>query len=151
MPMAPQFGPICAHDALERMIRPELSRWSYSVMISIVVMIALVTLLGITGALLTYRYSVFALVPVTFFVLVLAIAGCVIYGSSFSASTLAVVCGVTCLHFGYFLRLFVSQSRQRPASTSSGLERAHQDVQPQRPSGGQRQDVRPPVPSEVDS
>lgn len=105
---------------------------------------------GFVGALLASRYSVFALVPTALFFLVLAGGGCLLLGSSVSASALAVFFGLTCLHFGYFVRLFAPQI-QRPSGRSSDLKRAQQNTPQQRVFGGQRRDVRRSAPSKVNS
>jgi hypothetical protein len=120
-------------------------------MMFMVVMIISAIVPGIVGALSAYRYSVYVLVPVSLFFLVLAIAGCVVYNSSLSASTLAVVSGLTCLHFGYFLSLFVSQAGRARSATPSGLKRAQLDARRRRPFDGQPRNVEPSVPNSLKS
>ncbi len=101
---------------------------------------------GIIGALLASRYSAFALIPVALVFLAVTVAACLVHGASLSASALAVWLALSCLHVGYFLRLFVPQA-QRPGATS----RAQHDTPPQRAFGGQRRDVLPSSPRRVDS
>jgi hypothetical protein len=91
-------------------------------------------LAGIAGWLLANHYSVYALVPVTFFFLALAVAGCMVYGANLFGSALAALSGVTGLQFGYLLRLFVPRTRRRPMSP--GSKRVHHDGPPQRRFGG---------------
>src|SRR5271167_3277550 len=71
-----------------------------------IVIIIFTILAGIAGWLLANHYSVYALVPVTFFFLALAVAGCMVYGANLFGSALAALSGVTGLQFGYLLRLF---------------------------------------------
>jgi hypothetical protein len=66
---------------------------------------------GISGSLLANHYKVYALVPVTFFFLALAAAGCMACGATLFGSALAALSGVTGLQFGYLLRLFVHHDR----------------------------------------
>ena len=72
-----------------------------------IVIIIFTILTGIAGSLLANHYSVYALLPITFFFLALAAAGCVVYGANLSGSAIAALSGVTGLQFGYLLRLFV--------------------------------------------
>ena len=65
----------------------------------------------IAGSRLANLYSVYALVPVTFFTLALAVAGSMVYGANLFGSVLATLSGVTGLQFGYLLRLFVHHDR----------------------------------------
>jgi hypothetical protein len=75
---------------------------------SFTILTILFTLLaGIAGSRLANHYSVYALVPVTFFFLALAAAGCMACGATLFGSALAALSGVTGLQFGYLLRLFV--------------------------------------------
>jgi hypothetical protein len=131
-------------------IHPISSGGVILVMISIGVIITLGVVPGIVGALLAYRYSAFALVPAALFFLVLAIAGCRADGLSLSEGALVVLFDLTCLQVGYFLGLFVQQTRRRLAATSFGLDGAPQDERPRRPFIGQRRNVRPSVPSRVE-
>jgi hypothetical protein len=119
-------------------------------MVSFVGMITVGVIPGIVGALLAYRYTAFALVPVAFFFIVLGITGCAACGLSFPATTLAVLFGLTSLHSGYFLGLFVPQTNRRIGAKSSGPRTAQRDLLPKRPFGAQRRDVRPSVPSRAD-
>ena len=96
---------------------------------------------GIGGSRLANHYSVYALVPVTFFFLALAAAGCVAYGATLFGSALAALSGVTGLQFGYLLRLFVPRSG-RQGAMSSGSKRVHHDHQPQRRHGARGPDAR---------
>src|SRR5271168_2994953 len=79
---------------------------------------------GIAVSLLAHHYSVYALLPATFFVLALAAAGCVVYGANFSASALAALSGVIGLQFGYLLRIFVPRSGGRSGAMSCDSKRA---------------------------
>jgi hypothetical protein len=106
-----------------------------------IVIVIFTILTGIAGSLLANHYSVYALLPITFFFLALAAAGCVVYGANLSGSAIAALSGVTGLQFGYLLRLFVLRSGRGPGATSSSLKRAQQDDRPQRP-GGQDGDAR---------
>ena len=106
---------------------------------------------GISGSLLANHYKVYALVPVTFFFLALAAAGCVAYGATLFGSALAALSGVTGLQFGYLLRLFVPQSGRRQGAMSSGSKRVHHDRLPQRRLGGHGRDARRFVPHSGDS
>ena len=76
-----------------------------------IVIIIFTILAAIAGWLLANHYSVYALVPVTFFCLALAVAGCMVYGANLSGSALAALSGVTGLQFGYLLRLLVPRTR----------------------------------------
>jgi hypothetical protein len=102
-----------------------------------IVIVIFTILTGIAGSLLANHYSVYALLPITFFFLALAAAGCVVYGANLSGSAIAALSGVTGLQFGYLLRLFVLRSGRGPGAT----KRAQQDDRPQRP-GGQDGDAR---------
>jgi len=106
---------------------------------------------GIVGALSAHRYSAYVLVPVSLFFLVLATAGCAVYGSSLPASTLAVVSGLTCLQFGYFFSLFVSQAGRARSATPSGLKRAQLNARRQRAFDGQRRNVERPIANRLKS
>jgi hypothetical protein len=106
---------------------------------------------GIAGSLLAHHYSVYALVPVTFFFLALAAAGCVVYGANLSASALAALSGVTGLQLGYLLRLFVPRSGRRSGAMPSDSKRVHHDRLPQRRLGGHGPDARRFVPHSGDS
>src|SRR5277367_4751273 len=86
------------------------------------------------GSRLANHYSAYALVPVTFFLLALAVAGCMGYGANLFGSALAALSGVTGMQFGYLLRLFVPRTRRRPMSP--GSKRVHHDGPPQRRFGG---------------
>ena len=88
-----------------------------------IVTIIFTILAGIAGSLLVNHYSVYALVPVTFFFLALAAAGCVAYGATLFGSALAALSGVTGLQFGYLLRLFLPRTGHRWGATSSSLKR----------------------------
>jgi hypothetical protein len=99
-----------------------------------IVTILFTLLAGIAGSRLANHYSVYALVPVTFFFLALAAAGCVAYGATLFGSALAALSGVTGLQFGYLLRLFVPRTKRRPMSP--GSKRVHHDGPPQRRFGG---------------
>ena len=99
-------------------------------------------LAGIAGSCLANHYSVYVLVPVTFFFLALAAVGCVVYGANLSGSALAALSGVTGLQFGYLLRLFVPRSGRRQGAMSSGSKRVHHDRLPQRRLGGHGPDAR---------
>ena len=100
-----------------------------------IVTILFTLLAGIAGSRLANHYSVYVLVPVTFFFLALAAAGCVAYGATLFGSALAALFGVTGLQFGYLLRLFVPRSGRRQGAMSSGSKRVHHDHQPQRRQG----------------
>lgn len=114
---------------------------------SFAILIIIFTILtGIAGSLLANHHSVYALVPVTFFFIVLAAAGCVVYGADLPGSAIAALSGVTGLQFGYLLRLFLPRTGRRPGATSSGSERGRQDDRPQRPYDGRRGDARRSVP-----
>jgi hypothetical protein len=106
---------------------------------------------GIAGSLLAHHYSVYALLPATFFFLALAAAGCVVYGANFSASALAALSGVIGLQFGYLLRIFVPRSGGRSGAMSSDSKRVHHDRPPQRRLGGRGSDARRFVPNSGDS
>ena len=105
---------------------------------------------GIVGSLLAHHYSVYALLPTTFFFLALAAAGCVVYGANLSASTLAALSGVIGLQFGYLLRIFVPRSGGRSGAMSSDSKREHHDRLPQRRLGGHGPDARRFVPHSGD-
>ena len=115
-----------------------------------IVTILFTLLAGIAGSLLANHYSVYALVPVTFFFLALAAAGCVAYGATLFGSAIAALSGVTGLQFGYLLRLFVPRSGCRQGAMSSGLKRVHHDHQPQRRHGAHGPDARRFVPHSGD-
>jgi hypothetical protein len=106
---------------------------------------------GIAGSLLAHHYSVYALLPATFFVLALAAAGCVVYGANLSASVLTAFSGVIGLQFGYLLRIFVPRSGGRSGAISSDSKRVHHDRPPQRRLGGRGPDARRFVPNSGDS
>ena len=116
-----------------------------------IVTILFTLLAGIAGSRLANHYSVYALVPVTFFFLALAAAGCMVYGANFSASALAALSGVTGLQFGYLLRLFVPRSGGQSGAMSSDSKRVHHDRLPQRRLGGHGPDARRFVPHSGDS
>jgi hypothetical protein len=109
-----------------------------------IVVIIFTILAGIAGWLLANHCSVYALVPVTFFLLALAVAGCMVYGANLFGSALAALSGVTGLQFGYLLRLFVPRTRRRPVSP--GSKRARHGRPPQRRFGGHGPDARRFVP-----
>jgi hypothetical protein len=114
---------------------------------SFTIMIIIFTILaGIAGWLLANHCSVYALVPVTFFFLALAVAGCMVYGANLFGSALSALSGVTGLQFGYLLPLFVAQTRHRPGAMSPGSKRVHDDRPPQRRFGGHAPDARRFVP-----
>src|SRR6202161_1792369 len=96
------------------------TQWDDFDMSFTIVTILLTLLAGIAGSRLANHYSVYALVPVTFFFLALAAAGCVAYGATLFGSALAALFGVTGLQFGYLLRLFVPRSGRRQGAMSSG-------------------------------
>jgi len=97
---------------------------------SFTIMTTIFTILAVfAGSRLANHYSAYALVPVTFFLLALAVAGCMGYGANLFGSALAALSGVTGLQFGYLLRLFV-----------------HHDRPPQRRFGGHGPDARRFVP-----
>jgi hypothetical protein len=114
-------------DANESSDSSNIGVWNYSDMNFLLVMIPLAVVPGIVGALLAHRYSVYALVPTSLFFLVQVTAGCLADRSSLLAITLAVLCSLTCLQFGYFLRIFVSQTERRPSAISFGLTQAQPD------------------------
>jgi hypothetical protein len=99
-----------------------------------IVTILFTLLAGIAGSRLANHYSVYALVPVTFFFLALAAAGCLVYGATLFGTALAALSGVTGLQFGYLLRLF-ARSGRRQGAMSSGSKRVHHDRQPRRRHG----------------
>jgi len=107
-----------------------------------IVIIIFTILAGIAGSLLVNHYSVYALVPVTFFFLALAAANCLVYGENLSGSALAALSDVTGLQFGYLLRLFIPRSGRRQGAMSSGSKRVHRDRLPQRRLGGHGPDAR---------
>ena len=111
-----------------------------------IVTILFTLLAGIAGSRLANHYSVYALVPVTFFFLALAAAGCVAYGATLFGSALAALSGVTGLQFGYLLRLFVPRSGRRQGAMSSGSKRVHHHHQPHRRHGARGPDARRFVP-----
>jgi hypothetical protein len=115
-----------------------------------IVTILFTLLAGIAGSRLANHYSVYALVPVTFFFLALAAAGCVAYGATLFGSALAALSGVTGLQFGYLLRLFVPRSGRRQGAMSSGSKRVHHDRQRQRRHGAHGPDARRFVPHSGD-
>jgi hypothetical protein len=106
---------------------------------------------GISGSLLANYYKVYVLVPVTFFFLALAAAGCVVYGANFPASALAALSGVIGLQFGYLLRIFVPRSGGQSGAMSSNSKRVHHDRLPQRRLRGHGPDARRFVPHSGDS
>jgi hypothetical protein len=106
---------------------------------------------GIAGSLLANHYSVYSLLPATFFFLALAAAGCVVYGANLSASALAALSGVIGLQFGYLLRIFVPRKGGQSGAMSSDSKRVHQDRLPQRRLGGHGPDARRFVPHSGDS
>ena len=116
-----------------------------------IVTILFTLLAGIAGSRLANHYSVYALVPVTFFFLALAAAGCVVYGANFSASALAELSGAIGLQFGYLLRIFVPRSGGGSGAVSSDSKRVHHDRLPQRRLGGRGPDARRFVPHSGDS
>ena len=116
-----------------------------------IVTILFTLLAGIAGSRLANHYSVYALVPVTFFFLALAAAGCVAYGATLFGSALAALFGVTGLQFGYLLRLFVPRSGRRQGAMSSDSKRVHHGRLPQRRLGGRGPDARRFVPNSGDS
>jgi len=116
-----------------------------------VVTIIFTILAGIAGSRLANQYSVYALVPVTFFFFALAAVGCVAYGATLFGSAIAALSGVTGLQFGYLLQLFVPRSGRRQGAMSSGSKRVHHDRQPQRRLGGHGPDARRFVPHSGDS
>src|ERR1700689_2391482 len=116
-----------------------------------IVTILLTLIAGIAGSRLANHYKVYALVPVTFFFLALAAAGCVVYGANLSASALAALSGVIGLQFGYLLRIFVPRSGGRSGALSSDSKRVHHDRPPQRRLGRRAPDARRFVPHSCDS
>ena len=70
------------------------TQWGDSDMSFAIVTILLTLLAGIVGSRLANHYSVYALVPVTFFFLALAAAGCVAYGATLFGSALTALSGV---------------------------------------------------------
>jgi hypothetical protein len=106
---------------------------------------------GIAGSLLAHHYSVYSLLPATFFFLALAAAGCVVYGASLSASAIAALSGVIGLQFGYLLWIFVPRSGGRSGAMSSGSKRVDRDRLPQRRVGGHDRDARRFVPQSANS
>jgi len=125
------------------------TQWGDSDMSFAIVTILLTLLAGIVGSRLANHYSVYALVPVTFFFLALAAAGCVAYGATLFGSAFAALSGVTGLQFGYLLRLF-ARSGRRQGAMSSGSKRVHHDRQPQRRHGAHGPDARRFVPHSGD-
>src|SRR5271154_408346 len=107
-----------------------------------IVTILFTLLAGIAGSRLANHYSVYALVPVTFFFLALAAAGSVVYGANLSGSALAMLSGLTGLQSGYVLRLFIPRSWRWPGAMSSVSKRVHRDRLPQRRLGGHGPDAR---------
>ena len=93
-------------------------------------------LTGIAGSLLANHYSVYALVPVTFFFLALAAAGCVVYGANLSGSAIAALSGVTGLQFGYLLRLFVPRSGRGPGAEAEARTTGRPTSTPRRSGWG---------------
>ena len=70
-----------------------------------IVIIIFTILAGIAGWLLANHCSVYALVPVTFFLLALAVAGCMVYGANLGTGSRLGVGAPK----GYFSRLFFQQ------------------------------------------
>ena len=104
---------------------------SFTIVISIFTILA-----GIAGWLLANHSSVYALVPVTFFFLALAVAGYMVYGANLFGSALAALSGVTGLQFGYLLRLFVPRSGRGPGAEAEARTTGRPTSTPRRSGWG---------------
>src|SRR5277367_6864530 len=114
----------------------EATGWDGSDMSFTVVLVIFTILTGIAGSLLANHYSVFALVPVTFFFLALAAAGCVVYGANLSGSAIAALSVVTGPQFGYLLRLFVLRSGRGPGAEAEARTTGRPTSTPRRSGWG---------------
>ena len=100
-------------------------------------------IMGIGGSLLADRFSVYALVPVTFLILALA-AAAVSYGANFYTVAIAALCGWAGLQCCYFARLFNQRTGRRPSDKSSEAKR--REARPQNPFEGRDGTPRRSVP-----